>query len=106
MMHRHGGTITAITAIGHATERKVASWFFIGDIKWQDGTESKGREICPTMLCHDDTLEDKAKVHALLHGLTQYLDANGTWHDDKHARDGRVYRWTPHKPEGRQAVES
>ncbi len=94
LFHRHGGTITAITHIGHNTHKKVADWFFVGDIKWQDGTESKGREISPTMLCHDDTEASKARVNRLLEQLNTYLRESGEWLDKpKHMRDGRVVNW-------------
>jgi hypothetical protein len=104
MMHRHNGVITAITGMGHSTYKGVAHWFFIGDIKWADGTESKAREISPTMLCHDDTDADKQAVNTWLELLNEYLEENGMWHEPKLKRDGRQYSWTPNKKENRQPV--
>lgn len=104
MQHRHGGTITAITHIGHATIKGVADWFFIGDITWQDGTQSRGREISPTALVYSNEAEH-AEIRALLAQLDAYLTDVGEWHEPKHKRDGRMYSWTPREPEGRRAIE-
>lgn len=105
ILHRGGGVITSISAIAHDTYKKVASWHFIGNVKWQDGSASQELQIHPSSVCYDDTIQDsKIKVHGLMDELTDYLNHHGTWHDDKHTRDGRVYRWTPHKPEHREEI--
>lgn len=102
--HRGGGTITSVSAIAHSTERKVASWFFVGSVEWRDGSKSENIGIMPNAICYDpeatDAAEGKARIDELMRALNAYLEANGTWHDTKHTRDGRVYSWTPHKPEG------
>src|SRR5688572_33191044 len=100
--HRGGGEITRVEAIAHKTYEGVAEWFFIGDVAWRDGGHSLAIGIAPTSICYDgdepDAAEAQARINELLSKLNAYLEANGTWHDDKRKRDGRVYRWTPHKP--------
>jgi hypothetical protein len=106
--HRGGGEITRVEAIAHSTERKVADWFFVCDVKWRDGSESKAIGVSPVAICYDPDAEGaadaRARIDGLLNKLNAYLEANGTWHDDKHTRDGRVYRWTPHAPKGESKV--
>ena len=97
--HKHGGTITALTHIGHQTHRGVADWFFVGDVEWHDGSKSKSIEIAPWALC--GTPEEVAP-HTRM--LSEYLEREGKWHDTKSKRDGRVYSWIPDKPEGRVAL--
>lgn len=105
LVHRHGGRIERVTHIAHATERGVATWFYVGDVLWHDGSRSVGIEIAPICLCHlPDDEKGRALVNKLLGQLNAYLVGAGTWHDDKHARDGRVYRWTPHLSAGRVEV--
>jgi hypothetical protein len=98
LQHRNGGTIESVTAIAHETYKGVADWFFTGRVRWADGGVSESARIAPFQLCHDDSEESRALVHDYLARLTRYLDAHGEWHEPKHKRDGRVYSWTPHKP--------
>jgi hypothetical protein len=99
LLHKHGGTITAITGIAHETYKGVADWHFIGDIEWQDGTKSRGRPIPPYCLCYE-TPEQKAEIERLMGLMNAYLETQGEWHDQKSKRDGRVYSWTPKAPTG------
>lgn len=94
---RCGTRILRVTAIAHETCRKVASWHFVADLDFGDGATAVGRELSPADLCYD-TDDDKPQVQALLAALADYLQRNGTWHDAKNMRDGRVVFWTPHKP--------
>lgn len=102
--HRGGGEITRVEAIGHNTYEGVADWFFICDVKWRDGSSSQSIGVSPVSICYDgdepDHAEAKARIDALLDKLNTYLGENGTWHDNKRAKGGRIYRWTPHKPAG------
>ena len=104
LQHAHGGTITAVTHIGHQTQRGVADWFFVGDVNWQDGSQSTGIQIGPGDLCHCNENAAKQEVHRLLALLNNYLAASGNWHDPVHKRDGRVVLWTPHQAHGRVEV--
>jgi hypothetical protein len=97
MFHRHGGSVTRVTKIGHATTRGVARWFFIGDVAWRDGGQSTAREIAPDMLLHDDTPGSREAVLELMARLHAYLAEHGTWHEPKKVRGGFVTHWTPHK---------
>jgi len=99
LMHRNGGTITALTHVAHGTYGGVASWFFIGNVEWQDGSKSENREIYPNHICGEPE-----EVNPLMAKLNQYLEDAGTWHDAKHKRDGRIYHWTPKAKQGRQAL--
>ena len=100
LAHAHGGVITAVASVGHETFKGVASWFFIGDIEWDDGTKSKASQIAPHALCHDGTAEGAALCNALHSTLAAYLGRAGGWHDTKRKRDGRCYSWTPRNPKG------
>lgn len=106
LLHKHGGTITKVTAIGHSTYKGVAEWFYFGTVQWDDGSgdPTKEREIPPFCLCHDDTPESRARVLELSAALNEYLGEVGEWHDMKHKRDGRCYSWTPREPDGRKEL--
>ncbi len=106
LKHRHGGNITAVHAIGHDTHKGVAEWFFVGDVTWADGTESKRTRISPICLGHNDSAEGIARCNGLHAELSEYLLQRGTWHGLKHKRDGRCYSWTPTEPVGEQVVEA
>lgn len=105
ILHRHGGRITAVTAIAHATERKVAHWYFVGNVEWDDGSKGNGHEISPVCLCHDGTVEGLHEVRLILDRLKFYLMREGRWHESRTAPDGRVYEWTPHKPIGCEELQ-
>ena len=99
LQHRNGGEITALTHVAHETYKGVASWHFIGDVKWSDGTESKGIEIGPNALCGEP-----AECRPLFEQLNAYLSEVGEWHDTRQKRDGRVYSWSPKEPRGKRAL--
>lgn len=101
LAHKHGGKITAITACAHATFKGVASWHFIGDVTWFDGSTSTAVELAPWVVCYDSQ-DPAAKaegdgVHA---ALTDYLGRVGQWHDQKRSRGGVMYSWTPFEKSG------
>lgn len=104
LQHRHGGTITAVHAIGHDTHKGVADWFFVGDVQWLDGSSSKRLRIAPFALGHNSTPAGEAECNRLHGLLTDYLRDVGTWHDAKRKRDGRVYSWTPKEPTGERGL--
>jgi hypothetical protein len=100
--HKNGGTIT-VKGIGHDTYKGVAEWFYIGDVVWTDGSKGTGHRISPVHVCAG-TDADMPAINALSAKLASYLKRKGTWHDDMHKRDGRVYRWTPNEPKGEEAL--
>jgi hypothetical protein len=106
MFHKSGGEVVSIDAIAHETYKGVADWYFIGRVKWRDGSESAAARIEPWALCHDDTEESQSTVREWIARLNRYLQAKGVWHDMKHKRDGRAYSWTPTKPAGEERVQS
>lgn len=106
LMHRHGGEILAVHAVGHDTDAGVADWFFIGDVKWNDGTSSNATRIAPFCLGHDSTPDGEALCNEMHGALTQYLGEVGEWHGQKRARDGRYYSWTPREKSGRRELGS
>lgn len=80
--HRHGGKITNLSAVAHATYERRASWHFVGDVKWSDGSESKGVEISPVCLCRDaDNPAANTELDAAMDALNDYLARNGKWGD-------------------------
>jgi hypothetical protein len=101
MEHRHGGQIIAITGIGHDTFTGVASWFFIGDVKWRDGSESKQMQIAPNEICGT-----QHECSPLFEKLNAYLTHAGEWHKMKHKRDGRCYSWTPRERRGFRPIQT
>jgi hypothetical protein len=64
LLHKHGGTITSVSEIGHETYKGVANWFFIGNVEWNDGSRSEAIQIAPIAVCYE-TEADKPKVDAL-----------------------------------------
>ena len=104
LQHKHGGRITKLTAIAHETYQRVASWHFVGDVDWSDGTKSRGLQICPSSLCYDSS-NDAGRIEAdpLFEKLRQYLNEHGTWHKAKSVGD-RLVHWTPKKPAASQPL--
>ena len=99
--HRHGGTITQVDGIGHAVGtprdgRSTDTWFFVGNVQWDDGGTSTGTEIAPFLLTCGAA--GKPAVDALLEAMNAYLLANGTWC----GRDTRHEGWyaTNRNPHG------
>jgi len=104
--HKHGGKITSISAIGHETYKRVASWHYVGRVEWSDGTVSERIRIPPYAVCfdHDDSAS-KEQYARLAQQLDLYLQAEGEWLDKpKHMRDGRLVHWVPKVPEYEVAV--
>jgi hypothetical protein len=86
VLHKHGGTITAIKAISHEIAkpkdgRSQDIWFFVGDVAWDDGSKSKDVEIAPWALCHKGgfSSEGHHEISDLMKAMNDYLAANGTW---------------------------
>lgn len=105
IFHRFGGEITRVHAVGHETVRGIASWHYVCDVAWNDGSKSEYTFVAPGLLCHDsDVAGSHERVILLSNALHAYLAIVGVWHEAKRKRDGRVYTWTPHKPEGSQHV--
>lgn len=91
--HKHGGRIVSIENIGHAIDkpadgRSRDTWFFVGDVEWDDGTKSQSAEIAPYCLAADD----QSEVHELLALMNDYLAANGEWFDS-----GKHQGWYAHR---------
>ena len=97
LWHKHGGRITAIYEVGHSTHKKVAEWFYIGDIDWGEGKVSANVPIMPWAVCVDESPEARQEYDEVSGRLNAYLCDEGDWHDTKFARDGRAYAWTPNK---------
>lgn len=98
LQHKHGGRITAIHSVAHAVDRGVAYWFYKGDVEWNDGGKSVNLEIAPWALCYDQKNLSAEKEYATVADTMQkHLIENGEWHDQKRAKDGRVYSWSPKK---------
>lgn len=100
---RYGGQIVEFVAVAHVTHRKVASWHFLCDVKRQDGSIDQRREVAPYDLVYTDEA-GRDEINAACAALNSYLADSGEWHDNKRARDGRVYSWTPSQPSGERAL--
>ena len=95
LLHKHGGRIIAIHSVGHSTHKKVAQWFYIGDVEWKDGGKSVGTEIPPWAVCFDhDIPEACAEYTTVVNKLNAYLVDNGEWHNIRYVGDMAV-SWTP-----------
>lgn len=83
--HRHGGRITHIDRIEHLVDRPKDghsrdSWHFVGNVTWDDGSQSTGLQIAPWALVYaDDSAESRTEVDGLLRKLTEYLAEHGQW---------------------------
>lgn len=99
LLHKHGGRITEIRTVAHATNKKEpAFWFYEGSVKWDDGSESEHVEIAPWAVCYDqDDEKADAEYHALTHHLTTYLREKGAW-------NGRI--WKPKEKFGHRHLEA
>lgn len=104
IVHNNGWKIQKITGVGHETYKGVANWYFIADIILSDGGRIEDETIPPHALAMEDET-DKPELTALMDKLNTYLGEAGEWHDDKHKRDGRIYRWTPKKAIGSQRFD-
>lgn len=108
LLHKHGGRITAIHSIEHATYKGVASWFFRGDVEWvksKGGGKSEATEIPPYAVCYDESIpKSKAECNKVFDLLSEYLQTHGEWHDQKEMRDGRMVSWTPKQKEAALAL--
>lgn len=102
LMHAHGGTILSVDAIGHNTIDGTADWWFECRVRF-DGDQfvSLNIKVPPHALCTDGSPEGAEALQSLRRLMAEYLDAEGTWHDDRWTRDGRCYWWTPQKKAGR-----
>lgn len=104
LQHRHGGTITAIHSIAHDTDAGCPIWFFIGDVKWDDGGTSTNQEIAPHVIVCEPS-DPTAK--ALFAALDKYLDDEGErLREPKRLRDGRLSWWTPRARKGTRAIDA
>jgi hypothetical protein len=82
MYHKHGGKILKITAIEHETYRRVANWWFIGDVQWSDaGRTQIGARIFPDQVQYDasDNGTGRIEVLAVMEKLSDYLHNYGEW---------------------------
>lgn len=89
--HKHGGRIIRITSIAHEVNKpndglSRDTWWFVGDVDWDDGTRSDGLEIAPwAVCCYDD---DRSEVLALSELMANYLAERGEWCDRESKHEG------------------
>lgn len=107
LRHKHGGRITALHAVGHDTHKKVAEWFYEGDVEWDDGSKSYATQIPPWALCHGPSVDASLpELNEVSEALNRYLADHGEWHDTKFTRDGRAYSWTPKDKTGSTTLDA
>jgi hypothetical protein len=96
LQHRHGGRIVELSAVGHDTVQRHASWFFVGKVVWNDGGVSEAAEISPACLCRDQ--DDKAacaELDAAMQAMNDYLAKHGKWTDRE---------WKPVAKRGKEVI--
>lgn len=83
--HRHGGRIMHIDRIEHVIEPPKGghsrdAWHFVGNVIWDNGTQSTGLQIAPWALVYgDDSAVARVEVDGLLQKLNEYLAEHGRW---------------------------
>lgn len=108
IFHKFGGQVVAI-GVGHRTDNGIPSWHVKGDVRWDDGTESKGLEISPGHLCigNDpaDELPGHREINAVLDAMNKYLGDAGAWlREGKRMRGGAIVHWLPHEKAGERKL--
>lgn len=100
VLHRHGGKILEITGIKHQVDkprdgRSMDSWWFVGRVKWEDGSGSEAKEspIDVPMLC-SDTESGMDEIRGLSDLMMDYLKTHGEWHEH-----GKHEGWYAHRKE-------
>jgi hypothetical protein len=88
--HKNGGIITKIYGIGHECDKPAEGrsrdyWFFIGDVTWHDGGNSKKLQIAPYHLCY---VNDRSSTDELFKAMNDYLAEHGEWCDSKSKHEG------------------
>jgi hypothetical protein len=100
--HKNGGKVIDIVAIGHATYKGHATWFFKARCEWDDGSHARDPqhiyEVSPVNLCYlgDESPEKPGDVALALARMNAYLSKNGRW--DKN------HQWIPYFKQGEEAV--
>lgn len=105
LLHRNGGTITAINGIGHDTdEQGRAFYYFTANVQWWDGGISTALRTAPFAIVIDDQGRDpktgEAEYVKISDALADYLRAKGEWHPLEGGRG-----WTPYYPRGLVAID-
>jgi hypothetical protein len=104
LQHRNGGRITAVHRIEHSSYKRVAEWFFVADIEWEDGGKTVEGPLPPWALCVvEDSPEARAEYATLTAKLNDYLADVGEWHDGRMV-NGMLVHWTPKEPKGSRAL--
>lgn len=99
--HRFGGKVV-LRGVGHETFKGVASWFYIGDVTWDDTCKTQmNAHIEPNNLCGEH-----GEVVAASRLLNRYLSEQGQWlANQKILRDGRIVFWVAKQLAGEQLFE-
>jgi hypothetical protein len=98
LIHKNGGTITAITGIGHRTVENVPYWFYQCDVTWDDGTKSSGVEVLPDRICADQSnAKAMVEINKASDALTKHLRENGKWLKKGQWVGDRLVHWVPRR---------
>lgn len=80
LQHKHGGDITAFHKVAHSTFKHVASWHYVCDVRWVDGTTSSNVEVAPHVVCYEhDNIAARQEYDAVSIILSDYLGNHGIW---------------------------
>lgn len=103
LMHRHGGRITQITGIAHEAhadtkDTRPASYYFLADVEWFDGTRSNELKVPPfAIVLDEENMAQAEREYTLVSdNLADYLRVKGEWCDD-----GKHRHWMPFYSKGR-----
>lgn len=81
--HRNGGQITTVHEVQHKTCSPKGGfsrdyWFFVADVLWADGTDSRRSEVSPIQLACDNP-STNTELAALLFAMNEHLAIHGEW---------------------------
>jgi len=97
-LHAHGGRVVSIEKMSHSTDPPEDgfsrdTWFFLGDVEWDDGGKSEELEMHPGVLCFDG--EHHEEVLELSEMISKYLVDHGTW--DHESVDHKPRGWNANR---------
>lgn len=99
LLHKHGGTITAVHGVGHTTTDGVPEWYYICDVVWDDGSGSRERwKVPPWALCYDGSKpESIAELNAVAEKMNAHLAKHGKWLKKAKRVGDYFIHWLPKK---------
>lgn len=105
LSHKMGGRIPIVHGVGHHTHDGVPYWFYVCDVKWDDGTASDKTEVMPDrVICDGSNPKAAAEINKVSEALMDYLRDNGKWLKKGKWVDDRLINWIPKVRDGVQSI--